>query len=394
MRQSLTIAVLPLALAQTLVWAALYYSFPALLPVWEQDLGWSRADLSGAFTAALIATGLLAPWAGRIIDRGRSWVMFLGGIATGAALLVALSLVETLWQFQAVWLAIGVVNAGILYEACFAIITVVTGARARHGITVVTLVAGFAGTVCFPSFYLLSEALGWRGACQVFAAVTLVVSLPLAWLGLRLLEEHHQPVGERPTGKGAAVRDVLRSPAFWGLALGFGATGLTHGMLISHIRPIMADAGVAAASAVLIASMIGPMQVLGRVIVVSLGARVSTFATAMGCFAGMGIGLVALISSGLAPWLAFVFVVPYGAAWGIISIVRPVLIADFLGRAGYGQIAGMVAVPYMLGGAIGPVMAAWIWGIAGYDLVLGLSVGLVCFGALAMLAVRRSASVT
>lgn len=391
MNRALTLAVLPLAIAETLLWAALYYSFPALLPVWEEDLGWSRADVSGAFTLALFATGLLAPRAGRIIDRGQSGAMFLGGILAGAAMLVALSFVQTLWQFWLIWLAIGVVNAGILYEACFATITVVTGAKARHGITVVTLVAGFAGTVCFPAFYVLSEAFGWRGAIQIFAGITLFVSLPLAWWGLRLLEGHRQPAAERPAATGREGREALRKAAFWGLALGFGATGLTHGMLISHIRPIMEDAGVATASAVLIASMIGPMQVLGRVIVVSLGGRISTFGTAMGCFAGMIVGLIALMSAGIAPWLAFLFVVPYGAAWGVISIVRPVLTADFLGRAGFGVIAGMLAVPYMLGSAIGPYLAALLWSWMGYDLVLGLSVVLVALGGLMVFSVRQSA---
>lgn len=389
MRHSLALAVLPLAVAETLLWAATYYSFPALLPVWEADLGWSRGEVAGAFTAALFATGLLAPRAGRLIDRGFAHAMFLGAIVAGAALLVALSFVQTLWQFWAVWLGLGVVNAFILYEACFAIITVVTGARARQGITVVTLVAGFAGTVCFPAFYLLSEAFGWRGAVQIFAGITVLVSLPLAWWGLQLLERHHQPVADRPVATGREGREALRKAAFWGLALGFGATGLTHGMLISHIRPIMAETGIGTASAVLIASMVGPMQVLGRVIVVSLGERVSTFGTAMGCFAGMIVGLIALLSAGMAPWLAFVFVVPYGAAWGIISIVRPVLTADFLGRAGYGVIAGMLAVPYMLGSAAGPFLAALLWSWQGYDLVLGLSVGLVALGGLLVFSVRR-----
>jgi MFS family permease len=388
LRGSLTLSVLPLAIAQTLIWAATYYSFPALLPVWEADLGWSRSEVSMAFTIALIATALLAPRAGRVIDAGHAPAMLLGGIAIGAVLLVILSQVEALWQFQAVWLALGVVNAGILYEACFAIITVTTGARARHGITVVTLVAGFAGTVCFPAFYVLTEWMGWRTALQAFAGVTLLVSLPLTWWGLRLIEAHRAPPAERPPATGGEARSALRNPAFWGLALGFGATGLTHGMIIAHIRPILAECGLAEVNAVLVASLIGPMQVLGRVIVVSLGARVTTFGVAMGCFAGMFVGVIALISSGMAPWLAFAFVVPYGAAWGIISIVRPVLTADFLGRAAFGRLSGMVAVPYTLGAAIGPILAAKLWSFGGYDLVLGLSLALVALGGLLQFATR------
>lgn len=389
MRGSLTFAILPLAMAETLVWAALYYMFPAMLPVWEAEFGWSRGEVSAAFTASLVVTALISPRAGRIIDRGGSRVMFLGAIAIGALLLVALSQVNTLWQFWAVWLAIGLVNGCCLYEACFAIITVTVGARAKHAITVVTLVAGFAGTVSFPSAYFLTEALGWRTALLVFAAVTMMIALPLAMTGLRLIEAHRAPPAEQPHTSGSMTRAVLRNPAFWCIAFGFAATGLVHGMIISHIRPIMDDRGIAAGTAVLIASMVGPMQVLGRVIMVALQRHIDTFGSAIATFIGMAIGLAALLSSDMAPWLAFAFVVPYGAAYGVISIVRPVLTAEVLGRSGFGLIAGMLAVPYVLGGAIGPVLAAEIWRVAGYDVVLGLSLVLVGAGAAAIMATRR-----
>ena len=68
-KRSIRVDALPLALAQLIVWASLYYSFPALLPDWEADLGWSKTQISGAFTSALLVTALLAPFAGRLIDR-------------------------------------------------------------------------------------------------------------------------------------------------------------------------------------------------------------------------------------------------------------------------------------------------------------------------------------
>ena len=388
----LWIAILPLAVAETLLWAALYYAFPALLPVWEEDLGWSRDEISGAFTASLVVMAVMAPRAGRIIDRGKSGTMFLWAIAAGAALLVLLGLVREVWQFWAVWIAIGAVNACILYEACFAIITVTLGSRARAGITIVTLVAGFAGTVCFPSYYLLNELLGWRGAVFVFAGITLFVSLPLAAGGLRLIERHRAPAAETPPAVGSEARAVLREPAFWWIGLAFGTVGLTHGMMISQIRPILGEAGLAVTTAVLVASCFGPMQVLGRIAIVAIGDRISTFATGTGAFFCMAIGLMALISAGAAPFLAIAFVVPYAAAWGVFSIVRPVLTADFLGRAGFGAISGMVAVPFTLGSAGGPFLAARIWESAGsYAPVLWLGFGLVLMGWVLILAARKSA---
>ncbi len=390
MRRSLAFAVIPLAIAETLVWAAFYYSFPAFLPAWEAELGWSRAELSGAFTGALVLTGLLAPRAGRIVDRGAGGAVFLGAIVMGALLLVALAAVRELWQFWAIWLALGVVNAACLYEATFAIITTTVGAAARRAITIVTLVAGFAGSVAFPSAWALGEVLGWRGALLAFSGVSLFVALPLAWLGLRLLAGHAEDAATRPKATGREGREALRKPAFWFIAFGFATIGLTHGMMITHIRPIMESRGVAEAVGVLVASLVGPMQVLGRIVMVSVQNRVDIYGATRGCFAGMAAGAAALLFATGSPVLAIGFVVPYGAAYGIASIVRPVVTAELLGRTGFGAISGMLAVPYMLAGAAGPSVAALLWQAGGYDLVIGLGVLLLLGGLVAVRMARRS----
>lgn len=390
-RRSLALAVVPLAVAETLVWAAFYYSFPAFLTAWETDLGWSRAELSGAFTGALVLTGLLAPRAGRIVDRGAGGAMFLGAIVVGAVLLLALAAVRELWQFWAVWLALGVVNAACLYEATFAIITTTVGAAARRAITVVTLVAGFAGSVAFPAAWALAEALGWRGALVAFSGVTLLVALPLASLGLRLLAGHAEDAATRPKATGREGREALRNPAFWYIGFGFATVGLTHGMIITHIRPIMESRGVAEAVGVAVASLVGPMQVLGRVIMVSAQARVGIHGATVGCFAGMAAGATALLFATGSPVLAIGFVLPYGAAYGIASIVRPVVTAELLGRAGFGTISGMLALPYMLANAFGPSVAAFLWAAGGYDLVIGSGVALLLTGLGAVRLARRAA---
>ena len=59
-----------LAIAETLVWAGMFYSFPALILQWENDLGWSKTEISATFTTALIVSALTAPLAGRLIDLG------------------------------------------------------------------------------------------------------------------------------------------------------------------------------------------------------------------------------------------------------------------------------------------------------------------------------------
>ena len=154
-------AILLLAIGETLAWAAIFYSFPAMLLRWEADLGWSKAELTGAVTLAILAAALASPLAGRVIDRGHGALLMTGSAVLGGVGLAGLAMVQVLWQFYAVWLMIGLATARALYDPCFSLVTRARGARAKGGIIFITLVAGFAGTVSFPSVYWLSEAFGW-----------------------------------------------------------------------------------------------------------------------------------------------------------------------------------------------------------------------------------------
>ena len=66
-----------------------------------------------------------------------------------------------------------------LYDAAFATLGRLYGSSARSAITTLTLFGGFASTVCWPISALLLSAIGWRGACLTYAAVQLLIALPL-----------------------------------------------------------------------------------------------------------------------------------------------------------------------------------------------------------------------
>ncbi len=178
----------PIAFAQTIVWAAMFCSFPALLLEWERDLGWSKTQLSGAFTLALVVAALLAPVAGRLIDRGLARRVYPGSAILGALLLGLMSRVTLLRHFYAVWIGLGVAISGALYEASFAVITRAMGSGARQAITLVTLIAGFAGTLAFPGAHFLVGIVGWRGAVQFMALAVVGLGAPLMWQAIRARE--------------------------------------------------------------------------------------------------------------------------------------------------------------------------------------------------------------
>ena len=380
----------PLAIAETIVWAGMYYAFPALLPAWERDLGWSKTELSLAFTLSLVVSASLVPVAGRLIDRGLARAIFTGGAVLGAVLLALLSVVTEPWQFLCVWIGLGVAMSGTLYEACFAVLVRSTGDRARRAITIVSVVAGLAGTVAFPSAHLLAGAFGWRGAVLVFAAVVGGVAAPLIWHACRRAEIQAATHAPEPSASAGQALAVTRSPVFRLLVIAIFLAALDHGMLISHVLPILDDRGVDAGLAVAAASLIGPMQVAGRLVLMATDRFASTVVVAStGCFAMMAIAGACLLHAGTAPSLVVGFVVLQGAGIGVASVMRPVVTAELLGRRNFGVVSGLVGLMHMGGYALGPSVAAMVWAWGGYDRVIVLAIGAAVVATAALLAAWR-----
>jgi MFS family permease len=368
------------------MWAAMYYLFPALLLVWERDLGWSKTELSGAFTLALAVSAVLAPGVGRIIDRGFGSRIFTGSAILGSLLLVLLSMVTQLWQFYAVWIVIGMAMSGGLYEACFAILTKVMGTQAKRAITMVTLIAGFAGTLAFPGTHALVGIFGWRLTVLTFAAAMILIATPLIGFGCRFsqrLGETHTVIAgyEAPETLG-----VFRSARFWLLAVAYTAIALDHGVLLTHLLPLLNDRGIQSQAAVLAASMLGPMQVAGRLAMIAVGNRVSTLGIAIVAYISMAIAALSLLGSGTVPVFLAIFILLQGAGFGVMSIMRPVMTAELFGRKNFGLISGSLAVPYLGAAAAAPTIAALIYWVGGYDLVILFAGGASGLGLVSLLA--------
>lgn len=381
-----------LAVAETVAWAGTLYLFPALLIHWEADLGWSRTTLAGAFTLAVLISAAAAPLAGRLIDAGHGVVLLAGGTVAAAVLVASLALVREVWQFYAAWAVLGVAAAACLYEPCSAFLVRTQGADARRVLTLITLVTGFASALAFSGANAVAGVWGWRVAVLAFAALMLAVAAPLFLLGGRAADRGAADpgVGTSRTGAGA-LHAALRRPAFWLLATAFAMVALSHGILITHLLPMLAERGVAPGIAVLAASGIGPMQVAGRLAMMSVERRVPMNVVCGLSFALMAAAVAALILAGASPALLAAFVVLQGAGYGVTAITRPVVTATVLGRDGFGAISGALALPFITATAVAPTAAAAVWSVGGYGTVRwGLLVLLVVAAGSFFLAIASS----
>ena len=376
-------AILAFMVAETVIWAAIFYSFPALVLQWQGEFGWSATQAMGAFSIALAVQGLAAPWVGRLIDRGRAPLgMPLG--ALGALIgLVALTQITALWQFYAVWTWLGLMMGFTLYDAAFSVVTRARGPHARAAITAITLAAGFASTLAYPLTAVMIEIGGWRAAVWALAGLVLVLVLPLLWLGAKRLEVEVQSRNLQPAGKPTlTAQHIMRRPGFWPLAGGFALTALGSAILLAHLLPLLTALGVPMGLAILAASTIGPAQVAARVLLMLAGARVSAWQVSLGAFILLSLAALTIGAAAALPVLALVFAVAQGMGNGVISILRPVVTRDVMGEVGFGESAGAVARLSLFAFAIAPGLGALLADAAGYGAVIMLCVAAPLLGAL------------
>ena len=388
--RTMALITLPLAIAQTVIWASIFYIFPALLLTWERETDWTKTELTGAFTLSLLLAAITSPLAGRLIDRGFGRELMLGGTLLAIACLTALSQVQILWQFYAVWLVLGLSMSASLYEPCFANLIRHLTDKAKPTITRITLMAGLAGTVAFPTAHWLTSMMGWQYAVMCFAAGMTLTTLPLTAIGLTRLQKQFPVAAPVTVGK---TSSPPYSMLFWFLALAFLIISFVHGMIITHLLPLLAERSVPVASAIFIASCIGPMQVFGRLVMVATERHVSNQVTNMACFVGMALGVSALTFAGTNLLLIGTFVVLHGAANGVNSIVRPMLTREVLGNKSFGEISGRIGGLSIFGTAIAPFAGSLIWQLAGYTAMLIISITLLLVGlALLQAAIWQSRS--
>jgi MFS family permease len=388
-----------LGVTETISWGTLYYAFSVVLEPMERDLGWSRGVVTGAFSLALVLSGLAAAPVGRWLDgHGARGLMTLGSVA-GVLLLVAWARVTDPFQFYVVWAGIGIVMAMTLYEPAFAVVAHWFDRRRARALTAITLMAGFASTIFLPLTSWLVEVQGWRSALLTLAVVLGVGTIPAHAL---LLRRRPADLGLRPdgdafdsveTGPVTPSSDVplgaaLRDRNFYLLVVAFSLASIVAFGAAVHLVAILVDRGYDPISAASVAGLVGATQVVGRLVLGPIGDRYPLHLVAAVLLALQPLAVVRLI---VVPGTAgvLVFVVLFGAAKGGMTIVRPSFVVSLYGRTNYASIAGVLAVAVILAQALAPVaMGAAYDQIGSYTPILLSLVGISALSSLAIVPVR------
>jgi len=362
-------------------WGSFFYAFSVLALPMEVELGWSRPATMMAMSLALVVAGLLAPTVGHAIDRGHGRRVMTCGSILGAAMLLIWSASSAKPILYAAWTGLGAAQAMTFYDAGFAALTRRLGGSAPRAIMRMTLLGGFAGTVFIPLTGWLADTCGWRGALMILAAINLLAAAPLHWLVLA--GDRVEPVAEgQATPRGASM-GALRQRAFWMLVATFCTWSLAFGSLTFHLLPLLAERGVSDAVGIALLASVGPLQIAGRVGLMlhrgAMPARLLGRALTVMLVAAVLI----LYAAGANIWLIAAGVALYGVANGMVTILRGIAVADYLGVAGFGRKSGMISAINGFALALAPYLAGLLWTGGGYGLVLAGLAAAAATGALA-----------
>ena len=350
-----------------------YIAFGVFFKPLLADFGWSRATLSGAQSLAMLVAGFLGILVGRLNDRlGPRLVMTVAGFFFGLGLLL-MSGLNNLWQlylFYGVVVGIGLSSIDVIALSTTARWFV----RRRGMMTGIVKVGTGAGQLVMPLVSsMLIATYGWRTSYIIIGAIVMVLLISTGQLLRRdparmgLLPDGNketQTEGSKPAETGFYLHEALRTRQFWTICLAFLATMFCLLIIMVHIVPHATDIGISSTTAAGILSAIGGISMTGRFVIGIAVDRIGNRRSMIICLVLL---ILALLWMQLARelWMLCLFAVVYGFGHGgLLTVVSPI-VAEYFGVRYHGALFGIVFFSTMVGGALGPVIAGYIFDTTG-----------------------------
>ena len=354
-----------------------------VIPMTDQ-FGWSRGLFSGAVSLGAVCGLLMSPFAGRLIDRYGSGLILAGCSAIVGACALGLAAVTQAWSFYAIYVPGRAVFSSPLELGTTTAISNWFVRRRPMALAWFGAVQGVGLGLLPLAAAMLIDGFGWQSAWLALGVFTIATGVlpPLVLMARRpedmglVPDSEDERASDAKTQRGKeakeagwrdvdyTVREALRTPAFWILAL-FSMVGFMAQAGVSlHQTAHYVDAGVSHGQAALVATAFALGQIPGGMVWSLVGRRapvrvmlaISAVWLAGGVF---GIGFTHLLHWGI------VFGFLFGAGVGGLHTLLRLAWADYYGRVHLGAIRGLT-LPAQIGGqAIGPVVSGFMFDASG-----------------------------
>jgi MFS family permease len=373
-------------------------AFSLFFPPILSEFGWERGVTAGAFSFGFVASAVVSPLIGRLMDRlGPRSVMELGVALMAGGLLLA-PLTTRPWHLYltlGVMVGAGSICLGYSGQSLF----LPNWFNRRRGLAIGLAFAGvgIGSVTLLPWVQLMIDRAGWRTACTAMGLLVLVVLAPINLL----LRKRPEDLGLLPDGDAApsassakpvsnivdpewagidwTLGRALRTARFWWLAVGYaGGLYIWYAVQV-HQTKYLLDVGFGPGVAVWALGAVSLLGIPGQILLGHVSDRVGREWIWSASCAGFAICFAALI--GLASYprlpLVYIMVVSQGAlGYGLTSIMGAVVVEIFQGKH-YGSIFGTIMVAALAGGAAGPLVTGLLhdlWGSYTQAFTIGIGV--------------------
>jgi OFA family oxalate/formate antiporter-like MFS transporter len=383
-------------LLMTLALGALY-SWSVFVAPLENEFGWKRTQTSTVFTLAVVMFAASLLLAGRLQDRfGPFWISVTGSLLMSLSFFL-FAYTSSLYYLYFSYGVLGGIGNGFGHSTVVPVMA--KWFPDKTGLAIGLALAGYGGgsaifgalanLVLFPRF-------GWRTSCMILGGIFLVMTMSAAFL-LKNPVIHRQPAVDVSPVLVATSRyqftpsEVLRTPAFYLLWLGFGLGSTAGLMVISQLIPFARNQGIASATLATLGLVVGAFgNISGRILSGWLSDLLGRLNTLRVVLAMSGLAMPALYWVGihLTPLYVLIFVVYF--SYGAQASVIPSTVADFWGTRHAGANYASVFTAWGFAGILGPTIGGTLfdkykdYGVAFYTAAALAVVALIC-----VLAARR-----
>ncbi|QHP69610.1 MFS transporter [Bradyrhizobium sp. LCT2] len=350
------------------------------------DLGMSLPMVFAGTSTLYVTMGLCAPWLAKAFARhGARKVMMVGTVVAVPGYVVLYFAREPLLYFVA-WVILGMGGSATLSTGAYIMLNEVAGRQAKNAIGALMLVTGLSSSIFWPTTSFLSGHFGWRGTCLVYAAMLILVSLPLYAFGAprrNIMKDDGGSVA-RPSDAPAIPRSTFNLVVIAITLNAFVNFGL-GAVLIELLRA----EGLAPAQAIAFGSMLGVIQVSARGLDFLGGGRWDGITTGLVAGTALPVAMLLLMLSEGATWAVAAFILLYGAGSGAMAVARATIPLVFYDQAEFAKAMSMIALPLNLASAISPPLLAALLTQFGSRGALGLTLVFSCATVLILVLLGR-----
>jgi MFS family permease len=325
----------------------------------EQEMGWSRVDVSFAFTLVAYMIVFISPLQGFIVDRFGPRRVVLTSIPLFALSLAAIYFTPpNLYVYYALWILVPIFGLGLWPLGYLQAVT--PWFDRRLGLALGCANAGIGvGSTFLPMLVIgpIIAAYSWRHAILAIAFLILFVSWPIVAYCLRepnLAEVAARKLTSAAKSFGLTFQQAMREPTFWMLNLGFFLLGVTATSLVTQQVPLLRDAGWTVDETTRLQTTFGFGLLFARILVGYIIDHI--FAPRVLTTVSLG-GALACVLYAVQPDFGYVSALLIGFLLGAEFDVLAFLIKRYYGNAAYGRIYGIIFGVFYLGSGVG------IWGL-------------------------------